>query len=126
MNYKVHKSFWAQEGCINWDTAEHGREGVGIPVKIVKAAHNRGEKIRVVIEESGTIYRVSPSVVLEHDRKWQTTKTAPKGAKNLSIVLPVALMEFIRFTPEKQKMLEAHRLEVAEKKRISELQPHLF
>lgn len=125
--YTVHKSFWAHnDNAVNWDVKEHGREGIGIPERLLIRAKNERKLLRVTVEDRGSIYQVYPVKVLDHEKAWNTKKTAPKGARNLFIITPTSMHDFYSFTPEKQAEIDLRNAEEAEKKRIAEAQQSLF
>ena len=126
LKYKVVSSFWAKDGSVNWATSEFGREGVGIPKSLIAKCLRTKQKLRVYVESKGAFYEASPLKISAHDKKWNTGKTAPKGATNIFIMIPVSLMEFDCFTQEKIQKMNAERAALAEKQRIKEMQSSLF
>jgi len=126
LRYIVKASFWSPAGKVNWDSEEYGREGVGIPKKLVLKARNLGVDLRIKIESSEAIYEINPAKILEHDKVWNTRKTAPKNTQNLFIIIPVGLMDFKSYTAEKQEKIDLANREAEERKKIAEMQVKLF
>ena len=119
-------SFWATPNNVNWNTEEYGREGIGIPKTIIKNALKSNQKLLILVERTGCTYEASPRKIAEHDEKWNTAKTAPKGTKNIFVIVPVAIMEFQGFTAEKTALMEQQKKEAEAAAKIAEAQTSLF
>ena len=126
IKYTVQQSFWATPGKVNWDTKEHGREGIGIPKALVKRGIKSKQLLKILIESSGRIYEVSPRLIKKHDDEWKTEKTAPKGTQNLFLIVPVSMLQFVGYTTAKWNEIEEAKKEAAEKKKLAEMQTALF
>lgn len=100
--YIVKKSFFVSPNSqINWDATEHGTEGCGIPVSFLRK-REPNEVFLVLVKSRGMFYKTTRNTIEEHDRVWHTKKTAPPSAQRLFIIIPVDIMEFLKFTPEKE------------------------
>lgn len=111
-NYTVEKSFWVAQGNdVNWDTAIHGREGIGLPLKIL----DEHKSLTVIVENRGAIYELESASALAHHKKWNTGKTAPEGTVHPMAIIPTRLMRFIDLTDEKK---QANKEREEAKKRV--------
>lgn len=107
--YKVQKSFWVAPGSnVNWDTEKQGREGVGIPLKVLE----QHDEIQVIVENRGVIFTLASSKALAHHREWNTGKTAPDGTQSVMVIIPTQLMDYIGKTHER---IESEKKEEARK-----------
>jgi len=123
--YVVQNSFWVQSGSkINWDADKDGREGVGIPFYFVNK--NRKQKVKIIVADRGAVFVAKMEKLVAHHKTWRTLKTAPRGTTNKFIIVPTAIMEFIGWTEEKQKKMDALIKKETDEKKPNIIQEKLF